>query len=181
MLISTKDLKKLEPFKDIAEDELKREINAIELAIREHTHNNFQNRYARFSGTSKDNKIYGYNPYLKVGDTIEISQSVNKGLYVIETIEDNYITLDKDVFDFESNLVTKVEYSEDVISGAIKLLEWVYDPNVKKSRNGVASESETISRHSQSTTYKAYDSNNTIKGYPSELFGFCRTYIKARF
>jgi len=181
MLISVSKLKEINDFKEIAEDELKREIKAVEKAIRSHTHNNFQNRLVRTSGSSENNKIKCKSPFFEVGDTVEISQSVNKGLYVIESIEDGYITLDSKIYDFGYNLVTKIEYPEDIISGAIDLLKWKYSPEAIKSRNGVASESETISRHSQSTTYKNYDSNNTINGYPAELFGFCKPYIKARF
>lgn len=178
MLISIPELQKIDKFKDISKDELERKIKAIEVSIRSHTHNKFQNVLARFKGISKDNRMIGYNPYLRVGDTVEISQSVNNGLYVIKSIENDYITLDNDIFDFQHNLVTKIEYPADVVDGALKILEW----DLKmQDKIGIQSESETLSRHSNSITYKTLNQDNTIEGRPAELFGFCRPYIKARF
>lgn len=181
MLIDKSKLKKMDAFKDINEEVLESDMLAIENAIRDHTHNKFQNRLIRTTGVSKDNKILCYNPYLKVGDTIEISQSVNNGLYVIKSIESDHITVNGDVFDFNYNMITKIEYPASVVKGAIDILEWLHSPEANKSKNGVASESETISRHTTSTTYRTYDANNTINGYPAELFGFCRPYMNARF
>lgn len=178
MLISIPDLQKIDKFKDVPEEQLERKIKAIEVSIRSHTHNKFQNILARFKGVSENNKMIGYNPYFRVGDTVEISQSVNNGLYVIKSIEKGYITLDNEIFDFRHNLVTKIEYPADVIDGAIQILEW----DLKmQDKIGIQSESETLSRHSNSTTYKTLNQDNTIEGRPAELFGFCKPYMKARF
>lgn len=178
MLITIKELKEDEKFKDFSDNKLKRKLNAIENTIREYTNNNFQNRLVRLEAISKDNKLIGYNPYLRPGDTIEISESINNGLYTIKSIENGKIALEEDIYDSEHNFCTKVEYPTDIIEGAIDLLDWTLN---KADKIGIASESETISRHSTSTTYKALDQNNTINGYPAELFGFCKPYIKARF
>lgn len=174
MLITTKELKSMSDFKDVDEKILERKMKAIEIAIREHTHNNFQNKQIRFITFSLNNKLNGSSPYLKVGDTIEITESINQGLYTIKEINDGSITFNEDIYDSEHNLITKIEYPADIIEGAIGLLKWNLE---NADKVGIAS--ETLSRHSVS--YKTLDGNNTIKGYPAELFGFCNTYMKARF
>lgn len=174
MLISITELKEMKEFANIPLDTLKRKINAVEIAIRQTTNNNFQNRLKRIVASSSGNVLNSTSPYFKVGDTIQISESINDGLYVIEEITENTIKLDKDIFDSEHNLCTKIEYPADIIEGAIKLLDW----DIKNGdKTGIAS--ETISRHS--VTYQTLDANNTVNGYPASLFGFCKKYQKARF
>lgn len=183
MIISTTKLKEMEQFKDLDEKLLERKLKGIERAILSHTNNKFQNRLVRFRTAVVDKKLTSSSSYLKIDDTIEISDSINKGLYVIKDITDNSITLDRELFDCEDNLITKIEYPEDVIEGAITLLEWETDSKEGKTKvkKGIASESETLSRHSQSTTYKSYDNNNMIKGYPAELMNFLEPYISLRY
>ena len=180
MLIKIEELKKMDDFKQIDDRELERKINSIEVAIREHTHNNFQVREARCKGASFSKSIIGWSPYFKIGDTVEISQSVNKGLYIITEISENNFILDKELFEVNGNLVTKVVYPDDIVEGAIALLKWDVAPNSPKHKIGISSESNTLSRHSKSKSYKSYDKTNTIKGYPAELFGFCTPYMKMR-
>lgn len=176
MLISVEKLKELYPiFKDQNSDLLKFKLDAIETAIRQYTNNNFQNRGIRGAFYSKGNQLMtDIMPPFKVGDTIMISVSkVNKGLFVIEKIEGTTLTVDKELYEANDNLVTKVEYPMDVITGAINVLSWdCFD----RDKVGVAS--ETLSRHSVS--YQQYDGTNTINGYPSMLFGFCSNYMRAR-
>lgn len=174
MLIKTAELKELDDFKDIDEKILERKMIAIEKAIRSYTHNNFQIREIRFKGSSLDNVINGTHQFLKVGDTIQISQSVNDGLYVVEKINDKTVTVDKKLYSTSQNICTLVRYPEDVVEGAIKLLKWDIG---KSDKVGIAS--ETLSRHSVS--YVNMDANNTINGYPLSLFGFLKPYMKARF
>ena len=177
MLISTLELKSLYPeyeaFNDVL---LKRKLEAIETAIRVYTNNNFQNRGIRDSYYSKDKMLVGASVEInfKVGDTVQITQEPrNDGLYVIEDIQGNALTVDREMFDSPNNLVTKVQYPLDVVEGAINILKWdMFD----REKVGIAS--ETISRHSVS--YQTYDSTNTINGYPSMLFGFCMPYMRAR-
>ena len=178
MLITTEKVKSIEAFKNYDNAELERRLTAIEKSIREYTKNNFQIRQIRFCGSSQDNKVYGYCPYFQVGDTIEISQSINKGLYVIKEMTEDHITLDRDLHAVNGNLVTKVHYDEDIIEGALKVLKWDLE---EEKHLGVASESETLSRHSKTITYQNIDKANTIQGRPASLFGFCKPYIKARF
>ena len=71
---------------------------------------------------------------------------------------------------------TKIEYPLEVIEGAIDLLDWELLQKGKE-QTGVASES--ISRHNVSYVQRTND--NTVDGYPIELFNFCNQYKKARF
>lgn len=174
MLIPVEKVKSIDDFKNYDEETLERKLKAIEIAIRSYTHNKFQNRNIRFMATSLDGKINGTTKYLKVGDTVEISKSMNSGLYVIKEITESDIVLDKELYEELDNMVTKIEYPEDIIEGALDILRWDLD---MKDKIGIASES--LSRHSVS--YQSLDTNNTIEGRPSVLFGFCNPYMKARF
>lgn len=177
MLITTSELKALYPEYEQFDDVLlKRKLEAIEQAIRVYTNNNFQNRTVRDVYYSRGNMLVGTDveTSFRIGDTVQITQEPkNDGLYVIEDIQGNAMTLDKDMFDSPNNLVTKVQYPLDVVEGAINILKWdMFD----REKVGIASES--ISRHSVS--YQTYDGTNTINGYPSMLFGFCVPYMRAR-
>lgn len=177
MLISIKELKEMKEFQSIDEKTLERKIKTIETKIRKVTNNNFQNRLKRIVASSGGNVLNETSPYFKVGDTIEISESINNGLYTIKAIENGKISFEEDIFDSEHNLCTKIEYPLDIIDGALELLDYDVNPNSTKKKVGISS--ETISRHS--VTYKNMDKNNMIEGYPAELFSFCSKYEKARF
>lgn len=177
MLITTSELKALYPEYEQFDDVLlKRKLEAIEQAIRVYTNNNFQNRAVRDVYYSRGNMLVGTDveTSFRIGDTVQITQDPkNDGIYVIEEIHGNAMTLDKEMFVSPNNLVTKVQYPLDVVEGAINILKWdMFD----REKVGIAS--ETISRHSVS--YRAYDSTNTTNGYPSMLFGFCKPYMRAR-
>lgn len=56
-------------------------LESAELLVRAYTHNNFQNRFVRFTADSRGDRLLATSDYLKVGDTVQISQSmVNDGL-----------------------------------------------------------------------------------------------------
>ena len=113
--------------------------------------------------------------HLKVGDTIQISDSLlNNGVYTVKEIFDSGIIADSYLIDCQKNLITKVEYPPDVIMGVVNMLKWDL-----QNRDKVGIQSETISRHS--VTYFNMDSENSIMGYPKSLLGFLKPYIKARF
>lgn len=176
MLITAYELKQnYKQFENIDDGLIFRKLAVIESAIRKHTNNNFQNRNIRFIADVKEGVIQGTSPYLKVGDTIEISDGINKGLHLISTIEDT-IETDEDLYDSEKNLITKIEYPLEVIEGAIDILDWEL---VQKGKEKTGIASETISRHSVS--YVQRTETNTVNGYPIELFNFCNEYKKARF
>lgn len=123
---------------------LQKKLNALELLIRKYTNNNFQNRSIRFIGNSLGDRIFGGHPFIRVGDTIQISESeVNDGLYVVTEVGKDFIRLDKEVFTVDSNMVTKVVYPEDIQVGIINLLKYEVD-----MRDKVGIKSESLSRHS---------------------------------
>lgn len=175
MIISVEEAKKYLATTE-SDEVLEGKLQALELLIRGYTNNNFQYRNVRFKADVKGNQIENtYVNFFKVNDTLEISQSqFNNGLYVVKAIEDSIATIDKDLYEEEEVLVTKVVYPKDVQLGALNMLKWDLD---NRSKVGIASES--ISRHS--VTYLSLDGTNTLIGYPSALVGFLKPYIKARF
>ena len=76
----------------------------------------------RFRGESRGNRIIGTSDYLKVNDTVQISQScVNDGLYTITEIGDDFIRVNGDLYHHPDKLVTKVEYPADVKAGVLEM------------------------------------------------------------
>ena len=174
MIISVEDLRK---HIDTTLDDsvLGAKLQALELLIRKHTNNNFQNRGIRLQCPIMATKLYLTTPFLKVGDTIQISESIySDGIYVIKEVEESFVVLDKPLFDEAGVLVTKVEYPMDVVFGAINMMKWDLE-----NRDKVGIQSETISRHS--VTYFNMDGDNSSMGYPKSLLGFLVPYRKARF
>ncbi len=173
VIIDIAELKKELGRNDISDNSLCRKMKAVEKAIRAYTNNNFQNRLVRYEAPSDNNALLLTSPYLTVGDTLQITQSINEGLYQITEI-DGCVVCDGTLYPCEYNLVTKVEYPEDIIEGCINLLKWDIE-----NRDKVGVQSETLSRHS--VTYFNQDASNTLMGYPVALLGFLKPYIKARF
>ena len=174
MIISVEDLRK---HIDTTLDDsvLEGKLQALELLIRKHTNNNFQNKGIRFKCPIMATKLYLTTHFLKVGDTVQISESIySNGIYVIKEVEDEFIGLDKPLFDESDVLVTKVEYPMDVVLGAVNMMKWDLE-----NRDKVGIQSETISRHS--VTYFDQSASNTSMGYPIALLGFLKPYMKARF
>ena len=174
MILDLETLRKISELSNYTDDELIMMQESIESLIRSYTHNNFQNRMIRNLLPSSDRKLIGKIDFLEVGHTVEINNSINKGLYVVQNISDDYIQLDKELYDCDSNLVTKIEYPSVIKQGAINLMK--FDATTR-SKQGI--QSETISRHS--VTYFNQDGDNTIMGYPKSLVGFLRPFMKARF
>ena len=174
MIIALDIYKQLVPNDQQNDQVLEMKLQALELMVRKYTNNNFQNRNVRFECASNIQILDIQTPFLKVGDTVQISQSLyNDGLYVVNDTS-NGITLDNPLFDEGKMLVTKIEYPSDVVMGVVELMKWEMN---NRSKVGIAS--ETISRHS--VTYFNMDGDNSIMGYPKSLMGFLRPYIKARF
>lgn len=161
----------------MTDDVIKNRLNAIEAVIREFTHNNFQNRDIRFKASSDGYDLTCEPFFIKVGDTVQISQSkVNDGLYVVDMVADDRLTVDRELFAVPFNLVTKIEYPADVVQCAVDLFEWKKNFGAKI---GIKSESETLSRHSESVTYE--DSATLFMGYPvGILSGLSKLHNKAR-
>lgn len=175
MIVPIEKVMSLPEFERMDEQTMQDKLDALEILIRKYTNNNFQNRNVRFSAESLGNRIMGCHPFIRVGDTFQVSESkVNDGLYVIKEIGDGFIRADKDFFPVNHNLVTKIEYPVDVQQGIINLMKWELE-----NRDKVGIKSETLSRHS--VTYYDQDKNNQVMGYPVSLLGFLEVYKKARF
>ncbi len=174
MIISVEELKEFVSTNK-ADKVLELELLALEKSIRNYTNNNFQNINFRFLLNASNSKLVITTPYLKVGDTIQISQSkFNDGVYYIKEIASESITLNKSLYDEEDLLITKIEYPEDIKLGVIQLVQYN-----EKNRDKIGIASETISRHSVS--YQNLDGTNTKIGFPEALVGFLKPYMKARF
>lgn len=174
MIISVEDAKKYITTTE-SDEGIEARLQAIEVLIRKYTNNNFQQRNIRSKSSVMSQKLFAPDHLFKVGDTVEISQSLfNDGLYVIQDIEDSLITLNKNLMDESDVLVTKVEYPVDVVMGVVNMLQWDLS-----NRKKVGIQSETISRHS--VTYFNMDGDNSIMGYQKSILGFLKPYMKARF
>ena len=175
MIIAVDEVMELPEFVGQNEKVIAAKLNAVELAIRSYTNNNFQNRYVRLHAESIENRLLGTSDFLRVGDTVQISQSqVNDGLYVITEMGDDFIRVNDNLYKYPDNLVTKIEYPADIKAGVLDLMKWEV-----KNRQKVGIKSETLSRHSVS--YYDQDANNQVMGYPVSLLGFLKPYMKARF
>lgn len=175
MIISAEKLMNLDEFKGEDPNVLQEKLDGIEILIRKYTNNNFQNRNIRFSASSDGFILNGSSTFLKVGDTIQISQSgVNDGLYLVDGVGENQITVNKELFAVDQNLVTKIEYPIDVVMGVINLMKWEVT-----NRDKIGIKSESLSRHS--VTYFDLDANNQHLGYPVAMLGFLDLYKKVRF
>ena len=87
MIIEPGELASLPEFRGIPEKTIERKLKAIEQLIRDYTNNQFQNRNIRFKAESLGNRIFAVCPFVKVGDTVQITKSkVNDGLYTITEI-----------------------------------------------------------------------------------------------
>lgn len=173
MIISVEQAKKLIDLKNWSDERIKMKLDAIEQVIRSYTHNNFQNRGIRADCSVIAQQVFGNVPGLNVGNTIQITESrFNSGLYVVEAIEDDIITVDKDLLDESHVLVTKVEYPADVIDCVVSLMEWTVNYSGK-----VGVKSETLSRHS--VTYE--DSATLFMGFPVGILNGLKLHMKARF
>lgn len=158
---------------DIPVAEMERKIRAIERLIRSETNNNFQDRAVRMQVPSCGGLLAGSSPYLAEGDTVEISDSANKGLYTVIETDGVHLKVDRNLYDAPVNTVTKVVYPEDVQEGVLNMLQWEFR---MRSKTGI--KTETISRHS--VTYYDMDAENSLDGYPASLVGFLEPYRQMR-
>lgn len=174
MIISVDTLKNVYGiYKDENADLVQAKLDGLESLIRLYTNNNFQNRNVRITCPSVDNYLIGASPYFRVGDTVQITNSkVNDGLYLIEEITANSIKLDKDLYDTEYNMITKIEYPKAVISTLVNILSWD-----EKNGSKMGIQSESIGRHSVS--YFQQNDQNSLGGYPIHLFNPLKQFMMA--
>ncbi len=174
MIIGVDELLSMPEFNGCNAAALLRKLKGVESLIRSYTNNNFQNRAKRFTAAAENGVLCGTDATIKTGDTVQITESINEGLYVVTDVSDGCTTLNEELLDEAHNLITKVEYPAAVVDGVINLLVWDV-----KNREKVGVKSETLSRHS--VTYYDQDSNNQLMGYPVSLLGFLKPFVKARF
>lgn len=174
MLVDIEYVKALPEFAKVPDVILTKKIKAVEVAIRSYTNNNFQIRSERIEASVSGKSILGRLNHVKVGDSVQISESVNNGVYAIVELSSDVMIIDEELYEVDHNLVTKIVYPDDVKEGAINML--VYDQTVRK-KTGV--KSETLSRHR--VDYFDMDGENSRIGYPNALIGFLKPYVKARF
>ncbi len=101
-------------------------LQALELAIRGYTNNNFQDRGYRRSADIVGGVLYmeALPPFAE-GDTVQISQSeLNNGLYTVKKVDDSSVEVNESVTDEDTVLLTRVSYPADVKFGAAKLIQW---------------------------------------------------------
>ena len=87
-------------------------------------------------------------------------------------ISKDKIKLNKDLFDNEYNLTTKIEYPEAVISTVVNILSWD-----EKYGSKMGIQSESIGRHSVS--YFQQNEQNSLGGYPIHLFNPLKQFMMA--
>lgn len=177
MIISVDNIKEHIDCGELSDNIILTRLKAIEQVIRAFTHNNFQNRNARFEAEASDSYLFGASPFIRVGDTVQITQSLaNDGLYTVIDVTDGQTMIDGVLFATEKNLVTKIQYPADVVQCAIDLFKWKLEFGDKI---GIKSESETLSKHSESITYE--DSATLFMGYPVGILKGLALHNKARF
>lgn len=173
--MSVTEYRLLNPNDPETDSALEVKLRALESAIRAYTNNNFQKRAFRFSCPVINGKLFYNTNLLKADDTVQISESaLNDGLYVVQELGSDTISLDAELYDEDYVLVTKIIYPHDVKMGVVNLLKW---ENTNRDKVGIAS--ETLSRHS--VTYFDMNGENSLLGYPKSMLGFLMPYMKARF
>lgn len=158
---------------------LEARLSAMELLIRAHTNNNFQDRAFRAVAvaiSSGSLLLTNTSVPFRVGDTLQITDSdlQDNSLVTVTAIKDGTITVAEELYDESGVVITKVRYPADLKMGVANLIKWELS-----NRDKVGVQSESISRHS--VTYFNMDGQNSSMGYPKSLLGFLAPYRKARF
>jgi hypothetical protein len=176
VIVTVDEIKSRTEIENLNDEQIKWRLESIEAVIRKYTHNNFHKISARFEAATTDAEILGTSPYIKPGDTVQITQSgINDDIYVVETVTKTGMTVDKPIFENPFNRITKIVYPADVVQCAIDMFDWKLKYGDKV---GIKSESETLSRHTESVTYE--DSTALYMGYPKGLLSTLSLHVKAR-
>lgn len=173
MIITVDELKKFITT-DIADEELKTRLSALETAIRKYTNNLFNVRGCTSQAVIKDGKIILESPInLNVGDSIFIyGYSYSDRVVTITDVDELILTVDKELRVDEPVSIGLIQYSDDIKMGIVNLVKWDIS-----NREKVGVKSETISRWS--VTYFDLE-NNSLLGYPASLLGFLKPYKRMR-
>lgn len=173
MLIAVEEFRKIVKT-DIADDELRTRLAALETAIRRYTNNRFTVRGSERKIEVRGGRIVLPSSFYIIGDSVELqAEEYRDKVFNVTDMDGDVLTVDEDLrFDGEYTMAL-VQYPKDVVMGAVNLLKWDIS-----NREKVGVKSETISRWS--VTYYDMDTN-ALLGYPSSLLGFLKPYMKARF
>ena len=187
MLMTVEELKKFIQT-DEPDELLQMRLDALEIAIRRFTNNNFQNRGERIEADIRGGVFMSESliPF-DVGDTIMISDSDLQSdclCTVKEITDDITFTVNESVADDDYILLTKVEYPKDVKFGAVGILRWQMKNEAANSgdKSKQTIQSETISRYS--VTYASDRTEDDLSesfGVPRKYVAFLEPYRKARF
>lgn len=110
MIMSVDELKMHIDTGDMDDTSISEQLKSIENVIRTYCNNNFQNRNVRFVARSEDGILNNSSNYIRIGDTIQITQSeVNDGLYTVVDVQGGYTSLDTELFDVPFNRVSHPE------------------------------------------------------------------------
>lgn len=181
MIVTLEKAKQLLGITDVSKDDyLASKLQSLEVMIRNLTNNKFLDIKIRvrenfiFEGT----RIMGIDfiaEGFRTENTIEIVDSMlNDGLYSVVAVDNNSITIDKEIETEQSYvMITKVSYPYDIVDGVIKLIQ--YD---LKMGSKIGIKQETISRHS--VTYYDVNATESVEGYPAALMKFLDKYKKLR-
>lgn len=161
------------------------DLEAFELIVRGLTNNKFQDRTRR-SGikfidsdtfeAARSSEFYGF----RTGDRIEISGSeYNDGLYTIQLITENQITVDKpDAFVIPPGriyrgTVTRIFYPADVKRGIKNLIRYDFT-----AANRIGIKSRSVARMSE--TYQDTNAGENAEGYPAAMLSFLQKHKRMR-
>ena len=185
MIISVEELRR-HITTTLEDSVLEEKLQALELSIRKYTNNNFQRPAFRCNANITSGLIETITTrYFKAGDTIQISEApFNEGLYVIKDITESTITVDKDVYDEDNVLITKVEYPFNVKMGAVDIMKWKLKNEAANSgdKSQKDIQSETISRHSVTYAQDASEGDIDVNfGVPKKYTAFLKAYRRPRF
>lgn len=173
MIITVEELRRFVST-DIADEELRIRLSALETAIRNYTNNLFYVRGFTSQAVIIDGKIILESPInLKVGDSISVyGFSYQDRVVTITGVDELLLTVDEELRVDEPVCVGLVQYPNDIKMGIVNLIKWDIS-----NREKVGVKSETISRWS--VTYFDLESNSLL-GYPASLLGFLKPYKKMR-
>ena len=81
VIADIEELKALPEFSELTDEMLIRKIKAVEQSVRSYTHNNFQVRSCRIIAPVLGDQVQGRLKHVREGDSVQISESVNNGVY----------------------------------------------------------------------------------------------------
>ncbi len=175
MLMSVEYLRK---FVDTEETDaiLEARLEALEIAIRQETHNTFTERFFSHETAIKDGVMLSTNRHISVGDTVLISgMPYGNGIYTV--MEESKLNPDPD--DTEYAVLHRVIYPPDVVMGCVDIMKYKLSRAAQQADAKAGISSETISRHSVS--FAGEDAFSGVFGVPERLVKFLDRYRKARF